>query len=64
MKLVECGIKSLSTSVANKLVLNFSAQAKPDEFRKLMKALASVTTELFTEPALLNVVKEEITLPD
>jgi MoxR-like ATPase len=49
-------VATLSVAVANKLVLNFSPEAKPDEFQTLMRSLAEVAYEIFTAPDLAKLV--------
>ena len=55
--LAAAAIRELSGSIANKLVLNFSPEAKPDEFRKLMQILSNVTHELFVSKPLGNAIR-------
>lgn len=56
-------IHELSGAVANKLVLNFSPEAKPDEFRKLMQVLSVVTHELFVSDAIGNAIRKRLGQP-
>ena len=58
--LATAAIRELSGSVANKLVLNFSPEAKPDEFRKLMQILSTVTHELFVSTAVGDAIRDQL----
>lgn len=57
-KLATAAIDTLSDAIANKLVLNFSPDAKPDQFRKLMNTMGKITHEVFTEDKMGEVIKQ------
>jgi MoxR-like ATPase len=61
--LAAAAIRELSGSVANKLVLNFSPEAKPDEFRKLMQILSTVTYELFVSKEVGKTIRKRLGIP-
>lgn len=53
-------IKAFPYSVSNKLVLNFSPEAKPDEFRLLINALAEVASSIFNSEPLREVISKHL----
>lgn len=56
--LATAAIDTLSDAIANKLVLNFSPDAKPHEFRELMNAMGTVTHEVFTAKPMGEVINK------
>jgi MoxR-like ATPase len=53
-------VRELGTAIANKLVLNFSPEARPDEFRKLLEVLSTMTSELFLNSNLRGVTAQAL----
>lgn len=48
LPVLNAAIKTLAESVSNKLVLNFSPEAKPEKLNQLIEALSRVTTSIFS----------------
>jgi MoxR-like ATPase len=49
LSVVSAAIKTLAESVSNKLVLNFSPEAKPEKLNQLIEALGRVTYSIFSQ---------------
>ncbi|AXT44582.1 hypothetical protein D1821_19045 (plasmid) [Phaeobacter inhibens] len=58
--LAKFAVEELGDAIANKLVLNFSPEAQPEDFQRLMQALGNVTFEIFTLPKLDALIRENL----
>lgn len=61
-RLARIAVEELGDAVANKLVLNFSPEARPDDYRQLMASLGALSYELFTNETLRGIVRENLAM--
>lgn len=58
--LARIAVEELGDAIANKLVLSFNPEARPQEFQKLMASLGRITFDLMTIDALDEIIMEEL----